>query len=210
MLFLTAAVRLAIASGPGMLYVLARSLAGGKREGVLSALGTFLGGMVHVFAAALGVSVILARSALAFSIVKYAGAAYLCVLGVRMILEARKSDAVSSESILGATGATGRNPLRQGVTTEALNPKTALFFLSFTAVRQSRRRARILSIRCAGNGFCDSEYFRRPDCDFIGGPAGKKDSFVNRIPAQTANADGRDHDWARDVSGDEREQIVAG
>ena len=65
LLFLTAAVLLAVAPGPGMLYVLARSLAGGKREGVLSAVGTFLGGMVHVFAAALGVSVILARSALA-------------------------------------------------------------------------------------------------------------------------------------------------
>src|ERR1700747_292495 len=86
LLFLTAAVLLAIAPGPGMLYVLARSLAGGKREGVLSALGTFLGGMVHVFAAALGVSVILARSAVAFATVKYAGAAYLCFLGVRMML----------------------------------------------------------------------------------------------------------------------------
>ena len=58
-LFLTAALLLAIAPGPGMLYVLARSLAGGKREGVLSAFGTFLGGMVHVLAAALGISIIL-------------------------------------------------------------------------------------------------------------------------------------------------------
>ncbi|HZC23413.1 MAG TPA: LysE family transporter, partial [Candidatus Binatia bacterium] len=89
-LFLTAAVLLAVAPGPGMLYVLARSLAGGKREGVLSALGTFFGGMVHVFAAALGVSVILAKSALAFAAVKYLGAAYLGFLGVRMILDARK------------------------------------------------------------------------------------------------------------------------
>src|SRR5271169_1592049 len=89
LLFLTAAVMLAIAPGPGMLYVLARSLAGGKRECVLSAFGTFLGGMVHVFAAALGVSIILARSAAAFATVKYVGAAYLCFLGVRMILERR-------------------------------------------------------------------------------------------------------------------------
>ena len=78
--FLTAALLLAISPGPGMLYVLARSLAGGKREGVLSALGTFVGGMVHVFAAAAGVSVILAKSAVAFSAVKYLGAAYLCFL----------------------------------------------------------------------------------------------------------------------------------
>src|SRR5881397_4044139 len=89
-LFLTAAVLLAIAPGPGMLYVLARSLAGGKREGVLSAFGTFVGGMVHVIAAALGVSIILARSAMAFATVKYVGAAYLCFLGVRMILEAMR------------------------------------------------------------------------------------------------------------------------
>jgi threonine/homoserine/homoserine lactone efflux protein len=137
-LFLTAAVLLAIAPGPGMLYVLARSLAGGKREGVLSALGTFLGGMVHVFAAALGVSVILARSALAFSTVKYVGAAYLCFLGVKMILDARsaaRKDAreqePSSADDFSQADVSARNPLWQGVATEVLNPKTALFFLSF-------------------------------------------------------------------------------
>jgi threonine/homoserine/homoserine lactone efflux protein len=128
-LFLTAALLLAIAPGPGMLYVLARSLAGGKREGVLSAFGTFAGGMVHVFAAALGVSIILAKSAVAFAAVKYAGAAYLGFLGVRMILDARKqkddTDTLPEES------KPARNPLWQGVATEILNPKTALFFLSF-------------------------------------------------------------------------------
>ena len=131
LLFLTAAVLLAVAPGPGMLYVLARSLAGGKREGVLSALGTFLGGMVHVFAAALGVSVILNRSALAFSTVKYVGAAYLCFLGVRMILDARRQERFSTDDVPAATGVAARNPLWQGVATEVLNPKTALFFLSF-------------------------------------------------------------------------------
>jgi threonine/homoserine/homoserine lactone efflux protein len=130
-LFLTAALLLAVAPGPGMLYVLARSLAGGKREGVLSALGTFLGGMVHVFAAALGVSVILARSAAAFSTVKYAGAAYLCFLGVRMIVDARKPEAFCSDDFTSATAKRAQNPLWQGVATEVLNPKTALFFLSF-------------------------------------------------------------------------------
>src|SRR5271165_1953555 len=130
-LFLGAAVLLAIAPGPGMLYVLARCLAGGKREGVLSALGTFLGGMVHVLAAALGVSIILARSALAFATVKYAGAAYLCILGVRMILDARKPEADSGNDFAAASSLAPRNPLWQGVATEVLNPKTALFFLSF-------------------------------------------------------------------------------
>ena len=79
-LFLTASLLLAATPGPGMLYVLSRTVAGGKREGVLSSLGTFLGGMVHVFAAAAGLSVVLATSALAFSIVKFAGAAYLIFL----------------------------------------------------------------------------------------------------------------------------------
>src|ERR1700686_3586787 len=129
LLFLTAAALLAIAPGPGMLYVLARSLAGGKREGVLSALGTFLGGMVHVLAAALGVSIILAKSAVAFATVKYVGAAYLCVLGVRMILDARKDNTAADAIPL--SGKPARNPLWQGVATEVLNPKTALFFLSF-------------------------------------------------------------------------------
>jgi threonine/homoserine/homoserine lactone efflux protein len=128
-LFLTAALLLAIAPGPGMLYVLARSLAGGRREGVLSALGTFLGGMVHVFAAALGLSIILAKSAVAFAAVKYLGAAYLCFLGVRMILEARR-DKADPGAILSAIRPQ-TNPLWQGVATEVLNPKTALFFLSF-------------------------------------------------------------------------------
>ncbi|MGC1451583.1 MAG: LysE family translocator [Candidatus Sulfotelmatobacter sp.] len=129
-LFLTAAVLLAVAPGPGMLYVLARSLAGGKREGVLSAFGTFLGGMVHVLAAALGVSIVLAKSAVAFATVKYVGAAYLCFLGVRMILDARHQkgnvDEATASQIKSA-----RNPFWQGVATEVLNPKTALFFLSF-------------------------------------------------------------------------------
>jgi threonine/homoserine/homoserine lactone efflux protein len=125
--FLCAAILLAVAPGPGMLYVLARTLAGGRREGLLSALGTFLGGMVHVFAAAAGVSIILAKSAVAFATVKYLGAGYLCLLGVRMILDAKKR----GEDISLAGLPPERNPFWQGVTTEVLNPKTALFFLSF-------------------------------------------------------------------------------
>jgi threonine/homoserine/homoserine lactone efflux protein len=126
-IFLTAALLLAIAPGPGMLYVLARSLAGGRREGVLSSLGTFVGGMVHVLAAAAGVSLILARSAVAFATVKYAGAAYLCFLGARMILDARRDDLPAPA----AATRPARNPFWQGIATEVLNPKTALFFLSF-------------------------------------------------------------------------------
>src|ERR1700745_2164969 len=110
--FLPAALLLAIAPGPGMLYVLARSLAGGKREGVLSAFGTFIGGMVHVFAAAAGVSLVLARSALPYSSLKYLGAAYLCFLGFRMIRDARReTDSPEDASRLAPPV---RNPLWQG------------------------------------------------------------------------------------------------
>src|ERR1700675_4207971 len=115
LVFLGAAILLAIAPGPGMLYVLARSLAGGRREGLLSALGTFFGGMVHVFAAAAGVSIILAKSALAFAAVKYLGAAYLCFLGIRMILDARRDQEIPIANLPRA-----KNPLWQGVMTEVL------------------------------------------------------------------------------------------
>ena len=123
-LFFAAALVLAITPGPGIFYVLARSLAGGKREGILSSLGTFIGGLFHVLAAALGVSAVLAASAVAFHTVKYAGAAYLVYLGIRMI---RARDA---ELQVAASVASPR-AFQQGILTEALNPKTALFFLSF-------------------------------------------------------------------------------
>jgi threonine/homoserine/homoserine lactone efflux protein len=124
LLFFTAALLLAITPGPGIFYVLARSIAGGRREGVESSLGTFVGGLFHVLAAALGVSAILAASAIAFHTVKYAGAAYLVFLGVTMIRTRNAELEV-------AVSAAPRNAFRQGILTEALNPKTALFFLSF-------------------------------------------------------------------------------
>jgi threonine/homoserine/homoserine lactone efflux protein len=124
LLFFAAALLLAITPGPGIFYVLARTLAGGKREGILSSLGTFVGGFFHVFAAALGLSAILAASAVAFHTVKYAGAAYLVWLGFRMI---RTRDTEMTVETLGQSN----RAFRQGILTEVLNPKTALFFLSF-------------------------------------------------------------------------------
>jgi threonine/homoserine/homoserine lactone efflux protein len=125
--FLTASVVLAATPGPGMLYVLSRTLSGGKREGVLSSLGTFLGGIVHVIAAAAGLSIVLATSALAFSIVKFAGAGYLIYLGVKLMLTAERDPAGDSVPVRTRNG----SPFLQGIITEVLNPKTALFFLSF-------------------------------------------------------------------------------
>jgi threonine/homoserine/homoserine lactone efflux protein len=124
LLFFVPALLLAITPGPGIFYVLARSLAGGKREGIHSSLGTFVGGFFHVFAAALGLSAILAASAVAFHTVKYAGAAYLVWLGVRMI---RTRNAEMIAQVPGPSN----GAFRQGILTEVLNPKTALFFLSF-------------------------------------------------------------------------------
>jgi len=123
-LFLAAAFVLAATPGAGIFYVLARTLAGGRREGVESSLGTFVGGLFHVMAAALGISAILAASALAFHTVKYAGAAYLVFLGIRMIRARNEAMPAKTEAPRGSA-------FRQGILTEALNPKTALFFLSF-------------------------------------------------------------------------------
>jgi threonine/homoserine/homoserine lactone efflux protein len=124
--FLSAAVLLASAPGPGIAYVLTRSLAGGRREGVLSSLGTFVGGFIHVLAAAIGISALLATSALAYQLVRWAGALYLIYLGIRMWRSAPKT-----ESLEAITRPPASNAFRQGIWTEVLNPKTALFFLSF-------------------------------------------------------------------------------
>lgn len=124
-LFLSAAAMLALTPGPGILYVLGRTLHGGRREGIRSALGTFVGGTVHVLAAALGLSVILMTSATAFEIVRFAGASYLIYLGISMIRHRRANLTAWDEE-----QESHRNFL-QGIATEVLNPKTALFFLSF-------------------------------------------------------------------------------
>ena len=124
--FTAAALVLAAVPGPGMLYVLARSLAGGRDVGLRSSLGTATGGLVHVVAAATGLSALLAVSASVFQVVKYVGAAYLIWLGLRMLATAKTAPQLSVEG-----GAVDNRAYRQGVLTEALNPKMALFFLSF-------------------------------------------------------------------------------
>jgi len=124
--FLIAATVLAITPGPGIAYVVARTVAGGRAEGLASCIGTGLGGMLHVLAAAAGLSLVVAQSALAFTLVKYLGAAYLVYLGVRMLMRKQADDAVQAVSAQGA-----RRALTEGIVVEALNVKTALFFLAF-------------------------------------------------------------------------------
>lgn len=125
-LYLGAALLLAITPGPGIMYVAARSLAGGRGEGVASSIGTGLGGLVHVAAGALGLSALLLTSAEAFTTVKLAGAAYLVWIGLRTMREAGRPLEVD------VPPATGRHrAFREGILVEALNPKTAAFFLAF-------------------------------------------------------------------------------
>jgi threonine/homoserine/homoserine lactone efflux protein len=124
--FLFAAVVLAITPGPGIAYVVARTVAGGRAEGLASCFGTGIGGMLHVAAAALGLSLLVAQSAVAFNLVKFLGAAYLVYLGIRLLLRRDTELAVRPVASQGA-----RRALIEGILVEALNVKTALFFLAF-------------------------------------------------------------------------------
>ena len=124
--FLVAATILAITPGPGIAYVVARTVAGGRAQGLASCIGTGIGGMLHVLAAAVGLSLLVAQSALAFSLVKYLGAAYLVYLGVRMLMRKQQDAGLQTVSAPGA-----RRALLEGILVELLNVKTALFFLAF-------------------------------------------------------------------------------
>jgi threonine/homoserine/homoserine lactone efflux protein len=125
LVFALASLALAIVPGPAVLYIVAQSVQGGRRAGVVSALGVSTGGMVHVAAAVIGLSAVLAASATAFTIVKIAGAVYLVWLGIRTLLS-------RDDSIAGRRAEpTMARTYRQGVIVNVLNPKTALFFLAF-------------------------------------------------------------------------------
>lgn len=124
-LFFAAALAIAISPGPGLLYVAARTLAGGRNEGLASSFGTGLGGLVHVAAGAVGVSALVLASAEAFALLKVAGALYLVWLGVKGFREF----GLPIDTKVAATGVA--RAFREGIVVEALNPKTAAFFLAF-------------------------------------------------------------------------------
>jgi threonine/homoserine/homoserine lactone efflux protein len=126
-LYTAAALILAITPGPGIFYVAARTLAGGRSEGISSSLGTGLGGMVHVVAGSLGISAVVLTSAELFTALKLLGAVYLVWLGIRTFRSARKDAAFGAP----ASSIGTRRAFREGVLVEALNPKTAAFFLAF-------------------------------------------------------------------------------
>jgi threonine/homoserine/homoserine lactone efflux protein len=124
-LFLFAALMIAVVPGPGIFCVMARTLSGGRRVGLASTFGTAMGGLVHVMAGAAGVSAIILASAELFAALKLIGAFYLVWLGVRTFREAGR------QSLEGAAAPTHDRAFRDGVLVEALNPKTAAFFLAF-------------------------------------------------------------------------------
>ena len=125
LIFAAASAAFLAVPGPSVIYIVSRSLAEGRAAGVVSALGVQAGGLLHVAAATVGVSAILASSATAFSVVKYAGAAYLIYLGVRRLLDDEGDDPGRAEP------AGRRRLFWQGFVVNSLNPKTALFFLAF-------------------------------------------------------------------------------
>src|SRR3954462_9476468 len=125
-LFCLAATALIVIPGPAVLYIVAQSVGQGRRAGLVSASGVASGGFVHVIGAAIGISGLLLSSATLFSVVKFAGAAYLIYLGGRRLL------GLEASALVTPTAARSRRPLyRDGAVVNILNPKTALFFYAF-------------------------------------------------------------------------------
>jgi threonine/homoserine/homoserine lactone efflux protein len=136
--FLFAAFMLNLAPGPDMLYVIGRSLGQGRKAGIVSALGIFVGCWAHILAAAFGIAALLRSSPIAFNMVRYAGAAYLVYLGVKMIVQRGNLAAqqLKPDSLAAI--------FRQGVITNVLNPKVALFFLAFLPQFIDARRGSVV------------------------------------------------------------------
>ncbi|MGP4952657.1 LysE family translocator, partial [Psychrobacter sp. T6-1] len=133
--FVLAAILLNVTPGIDTMYIITRSVSQGKKAGLYSVLGIVSGILVHTVLAALGLSIILAKSPLAFTIVKYIGASYLCYLGFKMLMS--KSSAVIADNLPNNKSNAQAKSLdyaqiyKQGVLTNTFNPKVALFFLAF-------------------------------------------------------------------------------
>jgi threonine/homoserine/homoserine lactone efflux protein len=125
--FLTVSILINLSPGPDMIYTAARSLSQGTRAGVFSSLGVFAGCLFHITAAVFGLSKIIEQSVLLFSIIKYAGAAYLIYLGLRSLLNKKKS----KTEFHALPPMPNQKVFLQGMVTNILNPKVAIFFLSF-------------------------------------------------------------------------------
>ena len=126
-LFLSVSILVNLSPGPDMLYTAARSLSQGTKAGIFSTLGIFTGCLFHITAAVFGLSKIIEESVLLFSIIKYAGAAYLVYLGLKSLLRKTKNETAIKE----LPALSSKKIFTQGLITNLLNPKVAIFFLSF-------------------------------------------------------------------------------
>ena len=127
--FVIAGILLNLTPGQDTIYILGRSIAQGRKAGVVSVLGISTGALFHIAASAFGLSAILMASAIVFSIIKYIGAGYLVYLGIRMLLS--KNDALGTAVDSASTKVNYIRIYKQGILTNILNPKMALFFLAF-------------------------------------------------------------------------------
>jgi threonine/homoserine/homoserine lactone efflux protein len=132
LVFIAAGILLNLTPGPDVLYIVTNALRSGARAGVVAALGITAGCFVHIFAAAVGVSALIAASATAFTVLKWVGAAYLVYVGVRMLMAEPPNATISVASYIESTRGRGlKDVFFRGFWTNALNPKVALFFLAF-------------------------------------------------------------------------------
>jgi threonine/homoserine/homoserine lactone efflux protein len=146
-IYVPAALLLLAIPGPAVLYIVATSVEGGRRNGLLSVAGVHLGSAVHVVAACAGLSALIVSSAIAFSTVKYVGAAYLVLIGIKKWLEPDEPVDLPVRA-----PRSGRRIFTQGVVVNVLNPKTALFFLAF--LPQFVDRDRTVWTQIAALGVC--------------------------------------------------------
>ncbi len=155
-LFVLTGLALNVTPGPDMMFVLATGTSAGRRGGVLAALGIGLGGIVHTAAAAAGLSALLVSSTLAFSVVKYVGAAYLMYIGARALLSRGDKRSLSTPTLASGDATTPRARIFwRAVLTSVLNPKVALFFLAFVPQFVSADRGPIaLQFIFLGATFC--------------------------------------------------------
>ncbi len=128
LLFVIASIVLVLVPGPDMIYMLSRSVAQGRRAGMVAALGINAGAYFHLFAAVFGLSALLLTSAVAFTVIKWTGAAYLIYLGVSALLERGRGFEVEVKEL---SGRSLKAVFLQGFLSDVLNPKVALFFLAF-------------------------------------------------------------------------------
>ena len=178
-LFIGAALLLLVVPGPSVLYIVTQSVSHGRRAGIASVAGITTGTLVHIAAATVGLSALLASSAVAFDVVKYLGAAYLIVVGVRRLAGLERQDGAHGRGTRDL-----RRLYRQGIVVNTLNPKTALFFLAFLPqfVDPSRGAAWLqilaLGLLFAALGFCSDGVWA-----VVAGTLGERLRRSRRFPA---------------------------